>query len=232
MTSSVRVLWLIRKQDALATGGELGILEGRTSALIHPAIMLFLFGATAYTGWLGYNWRRARALIPEEIAALKARMPAPAGPDAPMQPEAVALQAQVEALGAERKQLLSEGVKDNHFSWGSLLLSLGVAAGVVGPLNTYIRTGKLFPGPHLYAGAGSAFRRAFPLASSRCDFLVQTVLTVRTSCGAVGGGGGAGAADAEEQRRGAQRAHRAQHGQPGPLCVADPHRPGNCGQSV
>ena len=26
--------------------------------------------------------------------------------------------------------------------------------GVAGPLNTFLRTGKLFPGPHLYAGAG------------------------------------------------------------------------------
>ena len=26
--------------------------------------------------------------------------------------------------------------------------------GLQGPLNTYARAGKLFPGPHLYAGAG------------------------------------------------------------------------------
>lgn len=29
---------------------------------------------------------------------------------------------------------------------------MGIA--IEGPVNTYIRTGKLFPGPHLYAGAG------------------------------------------------------------------------------
>lgn len=42
----------------MAKGGELGILEGRTGALIHPAIMFFLFFATGYTGYLGYQWRR------------------------------------------------------------------------------------------------------------------------------------------------------------------------------
>jgi hypothetical protein len=36
---------------------------------------------------------------------------------------------------------------------GSLLLGLGVLIGVAGPVNTFLRTGKLFPGPHLYAGA-------------------------------------------------------------------------------
>jgi len=26
-------------------------------SLVHPAIMLFLFLATGYTGWLGLQWR-------------------------------------------------------------------------------------------------------------------------------------------------------------------------------
>ncbi len=45
-------------------------------------------------------------------------------------------------------------MRDKHFNWGSLLLALGVAIAIEGPVNTYLRTGKLFPGPHLYAGAG------------------------------------------------------------------------------
>lgn len=65
-----------------------------------------------------------------------------------------AAQAKVEELSAERKKLLAEGPRDTHFNWGSLLLALGVAIAVEGPVNTYLRTGKLFPGPHLYAGAG------------------------------------------------------------------------------
>lgn len=64
------------------------------------------------------------------------------------------VQAKISALTEERKALLAEGPREKHFNWGSLLLALGVAIGVEGPVNTYMRTGKLFPGPHLYAGAG------------------------------------------------------------------------------
>jgi hypothetical protein len=42
---------------ALAKGGELGILEGRTLALIHPAVMGSLFAYTCYAGWLGWQVR-------------------------------------------------------------------------------------------------------------------------------------------------------------------------------
>ena len=48
---------LLDVQSALAQKGELGIIEGRTASLIHPAIMLFLFGSTFYTGYLGLQWR-------------------------------------------------------------------------------------------------------------------------------------------------------------------------------
>ena len=201
-----------RAQDALAAGGAYGILEGRTGALVHPALMLFLFGATGFTGFLGWQWRRVRT-IPEEVAQLKALLPkAPdagasacvpsaaqstaAAAPAPIKrlwcctqcvprPRSLPLrrdnavltsalparcaadaavpalsaaqmetQAKIDALTEERKALLAEGVRDKHFNWGSLLLALGVAIGVEGPVNTYLRTGKLFPGPHLYAGAG------------------------------------------------------------------------------
>lgn len=54
----------------------------------------------------------------------------------------------------ERKGLTKGGFRDKHFDAGSLLLGGGVFLGVAGPLNTFARTGKLFPGPHLYAGAG------------------------------------------------------------------------------
>lgn len=46
------------------------------------------------------------------------------------------------------------GFRERHFNWGSILLGGGVLFSVSGALNTYLRTGKLFPGPHLYAGAG------------------------------------------------------------------------------
>jgi hypothetical protein len=34
------------------------------------------------------------------------------------------------------------------------LAFFGTSFAIEGPLNTYARAGKLFPGPHLYAGAG------------------------------------------------------------------------------
>jgi hypothetical protein len=46
------------------------------------------------------------------------------------------------------------GFRDKHNNMGSLLLGAGVLIGVEGCVNTWMRTGKLFPGPHLFAGAG------------------------------------------------------------------------------
>ena len=37
---------------------------------------------------------------------------------------------------------------------GSVILGLGTAFAIEGPVNTFLRAQKLFPGPHLYAGAG------------------------------------------------------------------------------
>ena len=53
----------------------------------------------------------------------------------------------------ERKKLLKGSFRDRHFNAGSILLGLGVLESVGGALNTWFRTGKLFPGPHLFAGA-------------------------------------------------------------------------------
>ncbi|KAL5726776.1 hypothetical protein ACHQM5_000036 [Ranunculus cassubicifolius] len=140
-------------QDALAVGGELGILEGRTFALIHPIVLGSLFFYTLYAGYLGWQWRRVRT-IQNEINELKkqvkpAAVTVPEGAPAPVSP----LEKQIQQLTEERKELLKGSFKDKHFNAGSILLGFGVFEAVGGPVNTYIRTGKLFPGPHLYAGA-------------------------------------------------------------------------------
>lgn len=54
----------------------------------------------------------------------------------------------------ERKELVAGGFKDKHNAAGNVLLAFGVAIAVEGCVNTWMRTGKLFPGPHLFAGAG------------------------------------------------------------------------------
>jgi len=63
---------LLQADPALAIDSEYGILEGQIFSLMHPAVMFFLFGATVYTGYLGLQWRRTRALA-EEIKELKAQ---------------------------------------------------------------------------------------------------------------------------------------------------------------
>lgn len=79
--------------SALAAGGEYGILEGRTIALIHPAVMGSLFAGSVYAGYLGLQWRRTRT-IGDDIKALKAqapKVPVAAGdaPAAPAPPSAL-----------------------------------------------------------------------------------------------------------------------------------------------
>jgi hypothetical protein len=56
-------------------------------------------------------------------------------------------------LPQERKELVAAGYREKHSNWGHMLLGLGTLMAVSGPVNTFLRTGKLFPGPHLYAGA-------------------------------------------------------------------------------
>lgn len=56
-------------------------------------------------------------------------------------------------VSQERKKLVKGSFRDRHFNAGSILLGLGVLESVGGALNTWFRTGKLFPGPHLFAGA-------------------------------------------------------------------------------
>jgi hypothetical protein len=138
------------------TGGEFGILEGTTAALVHPVFLGGLWFASVYAGYLGWQWRRVRT-TGEEITVLKASMPAAAAADA----AAVELTAaqretasKIDELAATRKELVAGGYKDKHNNVGSLLLAFGVALAVEGGMNTFLRTGKLFPGPHLYAGMG------------------------------------------------------------------------------
>ncbi|KAH0451686.1 hypothetical protein IEQ34_018985 [Dendrobium chrysotoxum] len=153
--------------DALAVGGEFGILEGRSFALVHPLVMGGLFFYTVWTGYLGWQWRRVRT-IQEEINELKKQVKSPvpaavaaggveSGSQEPVPPpqEAISsVERKISQLTEERKELLKGGFRDRHFNAGSILLGFGVFESVGGAVNTWFRTGKLFPGPHLFAGAG------------------------------------------------------------------------------
>ena len=67
---------------------------------------------------------------------------------------AVEIDQQIRELTATRKSLVSMNLRDKHHLTGSILLGVGVTVSVLGAFNTYMRAGKLFPGPHLYAGMG------------------------------------------------------------------------------
>ena len=134
-------------QSAMAQGGEFGLLEGRSAALVHPIVMAGLFFATGYAGYLGYQWKQVR-VTGEEIKELKKVLPLVAEGAAAPPPNP-----QLAAKEAERKALISGNFKDKHAFMGSLLLAAGTGIAIEGCVNTFIRTGKLFPGPHLFAGA-------------------------------------------------------------------------------
>ncbi|KAF6145378.1 hypothetical protein GIB67_036889 [Kingdonia uniflora] len=124
---STHIAILFRPTGCICCWRELGLLEGRTLALVHPLVMGGLF---FYTLWL---------VTPEGTpVALATASP---------------IEAKIQQLTEERKELVKGSYKDRHFNAGSVLLAFGVFEAIGGGVNTYIRTGKLFPGPHLYAGA-------------------------------------------------------------------------------
>ncbi|KAK1297630.1 hypothetical protein QJS10_CPB15g00876 [Acorus calamus] len=158
-TAAALFVPFVTPQDALAVDGEFGILEGRSFALLHPIVMGGLFFYTLYAGYLGWQWRRVRT-IQDEINELKKQVkpvPVAAGVDiqegaapTPVSP----IESKIKQLTEERKELIKGSYKDRHFNAGSVLLGFGVLEAVGGCVNTWFRTGKLFPGPHLFAGAG------------------------------------------------------------------------------
>lgn len=153
--SAVTLPFLLNPQDAFAAGGEFGILEGRSLALIHPIVMGGLFVYTLYAGYLGWQWRRVRTIQDEINELKKQEKPVAVTPEGtPLQPTTPSpVQAKIQQLSEERKELIKGQYKEKHFNAGSILLAFGVFESVGGGVNTYLRTGKLFPGPHLYAGA-------------------------------------------------------------------------------
>lgn len=164
--------WLLSTTITNAAGPDWGIFEGRTGSLLHPFTMAVLLGISINTGLLGLQWRRQRT-IGTEISELKKSLPDLGGASSVSQAisnaqdaetvdfalvsklqAAAPIESEIAALQDERKELSQKGLKDKHFNQGAILAFLGTAFAIEGPLNTYARAGKLFPGPHLYAGAG------------------------------------------------------------------------------
>jgi len=154
---------------ASAAGPDWGLFEGKTGSLLHPVSMFGMVALSISAGLKGFAWRRQRTMG-DEISELKKLIPAYEGKtlsegiaSAEAAEEsalvsklkaAMPIQKEIDELVAERKELASQGNRDTHFSQGALLAFIGTTMAIIGPLNTYSRAGKLFPGPHLYAGAG------------------------------------------------------------------------------
>ena len=186
MTSAITLL--LPLQDAMAKGGEYGLLEGKIGSTLHPFTMLALFLTSVYSGYLGLQWRRLRdvgeqlkqlsADIPKLSSGVTASFPLSAT-ISKLQAESSSLSADTDAsklssykrdiealkglisldatyseLVATRKDLVAQNLRDKHYATGSILLGVGVGVAILGAMNTYLRAGKLFPGPHLFAGAG------------------------------------------------------------------------------
>lgn len=172
ISAASATLCLLSAEVANAAGPDWGLFEGKTGSLLHPAMMFGMLALSVSTALLGFDWRRQRT-IGGEITELKKSLPDLNGAStvaaalkacqaaeeidsaqvARLQ-SALPIDAQIKELQDERKVLADKGPKDKHFGQGAMLAFLGTVFAIEGPLNTYARAGKLFPGPHLYAGAG------------------------------------------------------------------------------
>ncbi|KAE8693659.1 P-loop containing nucleoside triphosphate hydrolases superfamily protein [Hibiscus syriacus] len=113
-----------------------------------------LFFYTLWAGYLGWQWRRVRTIQNEINELKKQEKPAAVTPEGkPVEAAPSPVELEIQKFTEERKELVKGSYRDRHFNAGSILLGFGVLESVGGGLNTWFRTGKLFPGPHLFAGA-------------------------------------------------------------------------------
>lgn len=170
MLPLVTLLALTPEAAHAAPSPDWGLFEGKTGSLLHPVMMGSMFVFSLSTALKGFQYRRQRTMG-DEIKALKNTLPNLGGASnlssaitAAQEAEdsslvaqlqgAMPIQKEIDALVQERKDLSGMGLRDKHFSQGAILAFIGTSFAIEGPLNTYARAGKLFPGPHLYAGAG------------------------------------------------------------------------------
>lgn len=134
-------IWMTSTQMALADSPDWGLFEGKIGSLLHPITMGGLFLFSLYTAYLGFQWRRQRT-IGEEITTLKKSIPDLDGAQSVSVALASAkeandlykvnsltaaleIEAKVNELVAERKQLAEAGPRDKHFEKGALLAFIG-----------------------------------------------------------------------------------------------------------
>ena len=120
--------------------------------------------------------------LKEQLKGPKAQVEAtPEGstPSAALVAQVSELESQIDALTATRKELAGGSYRDVHYQVGSVVLGLGTAFAIEGPVNTFLRAQKLFPGPHLYAGAGVVV--CWAMAASLVPLMTKGNDAARTS---------------------------------------------------
>lgn len=182
VTGAMASLCLFSSTAANAAGPDWGVFEGKTGSLLHPTVMIGMLALSVSTAILGFEWRRQRT-IGNEISSLKKSLPKLDGAStiaeaikncqssdgtssanlAQLQ-SALPIESKIKELQIERASLAGKGPRDKHYGQGAVLAFLGTVFAIEGPLNTFARAGKLFPGPHLYAGAGLVCLWALALA--------------------------------------------------------------------
>ena len=145
------------------------------------------FLATLYAGYTGWQWRTLRTIgvelkaakaeakaAKDAIAAVTREAAADADDEhhaAPAPASLLAAQSTAEALVTEltdkRAAIAAGNFRDVHYQMGTILLAFGIPMALEGPVNTYMRAGKLFPGAHVYAGVGVASLWAVAAALAR-----------------------------------------------------------------
>lgn len=140
-------MWTATAELASAAGPDWGIFEGRIGSLLHPIAMLSMFLYSAYTAFLGFQWRRQRTLG-DDISALKKSLPDMGGASSVAEAVAAAEEAgdsskvaalkaaqstedEIKALQQERKDLAAAGPRDRHFAQGALLAFIGTSFAIV-----------------------------------------------------------------------------------------------------
>jgi hypothetical protein len=140
---SIAALAALAPEAANAAGPDWGIFEGRTGSLLHPIIMGGSFLFSVSTAVKGFQYRRQRTMG-GEITALKKTLPNLGGASTltaaiaqAQEAEDFALveklnsakpiQAEIDALVAERKGLTKMNLRDSHYSQGALLAFIGTA---------------------------------------------------------------------------------------------------------
>lgn len=131
------------------------------------------------TGEISFPLSKAITAVSTELASLKAAgdavdRTAVLEKDLATLRSVVPLEAELSELSTLRKDLIAANLRDKHWTTGSVLLGVGVMVSLLGAFNTYMRSGKLFPGIEL-----SQFIHSFVNSMFICLFVPQVLICTR-----------------------------------------------------